>query len=96
VASGRSVYETLILAFGHKGRKSLELSCLHVRKQGSCIYTHEFSICTNTDSLFPPTKVRPTSTRFFELFTYDYRHEGRSGGYDVNGRGNVNEIVRKE
>jgi len=57
---------------------------------------HDFSICTNTDSLLPPTKVRPNSTRFSELFTDDYRHEGRSGGYDVTGRRNANEIMRKE
>jgi len=80
----------------HKGRKSFEMSCLLIWKQGRCTYPHDFSICKNTDSLFPPTKVPPTSTTFFELHTYGYRREGRSGEYDVICRGNVNEIMRKE
>ena len=83
----------------HKGRKSLEMSCVLIRKQGSCTFPHDFSICTKTDSLFPPTKFRSTPKSFFfffELFNYDYRHEGRSGGHDVIGQGNVNEIMRKE
>lgn len=78
VASGRSVYETLILAL-RRNVKGVKVSKCRVSSYASCTYPHDFSICTSTDSLFPPTKVRLTPTRFFELFTYDYRHEGRSG-----------------
>jgi len=70
VASGRSVYETLILSPHRniKGVKALKCQVYSYASRGAApIHTNSAFVCTNTDSLFPLTKVPPTSTSFFRI-----------------------------
>jgi len=92
VASGRSAYETLILALCRniKGVKILQCHISSYASRGTA-YIHTTSAFVQIRTVCSRRlKFVPLPQGVFELFTYDYRHEGRSGGYDVTGGGNVN------